>query len=503
MFVGKLKSIAFSLGTGGLLLIGLLLLLNEAPQKARAEPGTWFVVPSGAGDCSQGDPCSLQAALSAANDGDAIYMGQGTYTGAGAAVITITEDITLYGGWDGAPSGAPHRDPVLYPATLDGQNARRVVYISGPAAPVLDGLVITAGEAEGLGGDGSSDAGGGIYGAYANPLINDCTIIDNSAGPASAAHEGTGGGLFLRGGDARLENSRIISNTARWGGGARLIAGEPVLRHNLFLSNTSLFGGGVYLMAGRGVVEDNRFQGNTGDRGGAIYLSTASSAVKRNLIRGNSGRYGGGIGINGGSPFVSGNRILENLASHGGAVNIEYSESRLENNFIADNEAAEGAGVRVRKGPVVLRHNTLASNTGADGVGVLVETDASVVLTNTILVSHTVGIRVTAGSTATLEATLWYDNGLDTGGAGAISTGTLNVYEDPAFVDPVAWDYHLTEGSPAIDAGVYAGVTTDIDGEPRGISPDIGADEYITTYSTWLPLVLRLSEGLVLGSQGP
>jgi hypothetical protein len=46
-------------------------------------------------------------------------------------------------------------------------------------------------------------------------------------------------------------------------------------------------------------------------------------------------------------------------------------------------------------------------------------------------------------------------------------------------------------------------VTTDIDGEPRGISPDIGADEYITTYSTWLPLVLRLSEGLVLGSQGP
>jgi hypothetical protein len=52
-----------------------------------------------------------------------------------------------------------------------------------------------------------------------------------------------------------------------------------------------------------------------------------------------------------------------------------------------------------------------------------------VAVTNTILVSHTVGIRVTAGNTATLEATLWgsgpWANDTDWGGAGTVITGTL------------------------------------------------------------------------------
>lgn len=71
---------------------------------------------------------------------------------------------------------------------------------------------------------------------------------------------------------------------------------------------------------------------------------------------------------------------------------------------------------------------------------------------------------------------------------------------DPAFVainsltgDPkLDTTYHLQGGSAAIDAGVDAGVTTDIDGESRVdyAPPDIGADEF-TTYHIYLPLVLR------------
>lgn len=98
----------------------------------------------------------------------------------------------------------------------------------------------------------------------------------------------------------------------------------------------------------------------------------------------------------------------------------------------------------------------------------------------------------TTGSTTTLEATLWYGNGSDAGGGGYIFTGTVNVYDDPAFVDPSAWDYHLTAGSAAIDAGVDAGVTTDIDGDPRpiGAGVDIGADEY-RRYTIYLPIVMK------------
>ncbi|MBN1810734.1 MAG: hypothetical protein JXA14_02750 [Anaerolineae bacterium] len=106
----------------------------------------------------------------------------------------------------------------------------------------------------------------------------------------------------------------------------------------------------------------------------------------------------------------------------------------------------------------------------------------TLVLTNTIIAGHSsVGITVTAGSTATLEATLWYNSGPDTGGGGNIEIDAGNIYKDPAFADPTTRDYHLTFDSPAVDAGVNAGVTTDIDGDtrpwPTGGPCDIGADE--------------------------
>jgi hypothetical protein len=60
------------------------------------------------------------------------------------------------------------------------------------------------------------------------------------------------------------------------------------------------------------------------------------------------------------------------------------------------------------------------------------------------------------------------------------------------FVNPSVWNYHLTVGSAAIDAGVDAGVTTDIDGDtrPQGNGYDIGADEFRQWY-VYLPLVMK------------
>ena len=119
-------------------------------------------------------------------------------------------------------------------------------------------------------------------------------------------------------------------------------------------------------------------------------------------------------------------------------------------------------------------------------------------MTNTILVDQTVGINVQSGSTATLEATLWgsgaWANGTDWTGGGTIGT-TVNLWGDPDFVDPDAGDYHIGPNSDAIDQGLDAGVTNDIDYHPRPYQePDIGADEYWPPGALkfiYLPIIIR------------
>ena len=64
---------------------------------------------------------------------------------------------------------------------------------------------------------------------------------------------------------------------------------------------------------------------------------------------------------------------------------------------------------------------------------------------------------------------------------------------NPLTGDPkLSATYHLQSGSAAIDAGVDAGVTTDLDGEarPNGAAPDIGADEFVV-YDIFLPAIVR------------
>ncbi len=55
-----------------------------------------------------------------------------------------------------------------------------------------------------------------------------------------------------------------------------------------------------------------------------------------------------------------------------------------------------------------------------------------------------------------------------------------DVTGDPAFVNPAAGNYHIGQSSAAMDRGVDASVTADIDGEarPQGSGYALGADEW-------------------------
>jgi uncharacterized repeat protein (TIGR01451 family) len=357
------------------------------------------------------------------------------------------------------------------------------LYLVGSDA-TLSGNTITGNR----GSNGAEGYGAGVY-LYLSPATLDGNTITGNTG--SIGGGGAGGGLFLKQSDALISANQVVSNTSSttfWG-----------------------HGGGIYLQNSRATVSGNTVQGNTGTTtlgygyGGGIRLDHSSDTLAGNKIIGNTASKGhgagGGLCIEYGAPTLTGNVIISNtvapgsswIEGHGGGLCIKTTPAvTLTNNLVTDNYSPDqGSGLWFDgslASPTTgrLRHNTIADNYGCS-TGVYVAGDTTLVMTNTIVAGHDdpsmVAIEAaSAQSTVMLEGTLWYDNSTDTGGPGTILIGTVNVYDNPAFASPAAWDYHLTAGSAAIDEGVDAGVTTDIDGQPRpnpdtGL-PDLGADEY-------------------------
>jgi len=515
MNLSKYKHIVSSLVTGGLLLVGLFLLLNGTPQIVRADTGGLFVTPGGSGDCSQGNPCDLQTALGMASDGDTIYIGEGVYTGSGAAVVTITRSLTLYGGWDGTTTTPPVRDPDAHPTTMDGEGARRGVYVSGDITVALVGFTVTNGVAP--------IKGAGLYSNNAHLTLRGMTFYSNVIS-TTVTGSPYGGGAMVEGGTLQVEASTFRANSVR--GEGYSTGGGLVISHtltatvvdSLFRDNDAWDTSGLYFWSPHAgdnaplTVRRSRFVGNgrgnspgfaSGGYSGAMKIVNANALVEDNIVEQNEFANGtGAVSVLYSDLFMARNIISDNTSLSGASgLDLYYLSSpfTLTNNVIVDNQSTyywtEHACVHIISSDGQMLHNTIARNDNT--YGVRIEGNATVALTNTILVSHTVGITVSEASTATLEGTLWgsgaWSNGTDWGGDGTIVTGTVNIWGDPAFVSPDRGDYHIGPGSAARDAGVNAGVTGDIDGDarPQGSSYDIGADEYTQKWDIYLPLVVK------------
>jgi hypothetical protein len=266
-------------------------------------------------------------------------------------------------------------------------------------------------------------------------------------------------------------------------------------------------GGGLYAVAAHPTISACQAYGNatTGYGGGILLDGSSDATVANSTVYSNTALSGGGIGVNL-SPRarLAGNQVRGNTAStYGGGLYVASSVSvTMINNIVADNRlggSLDGAGIFARDSAnLQMVHTTIARNSGANGQGVYIVRSAgtaSARLTNTILVSHTVGIRVTgSGARADLRATLWGDgpwsNGTEheEGPDGTVSRN-YDVYGLPHFVDADGGDYHVTIDSAAKGEGLPTFVTTDIDGQPRHDPATLGADEpYLFVY---LPLVLR------------
>jgi hypothetical protein len=347
--------------------------------------------------------------------------------------------------------------------------------------------------------------GGGLF-----VIDSDGAMVTNNVLTANSADASGGGLFFYRSDGLEVSENVVVLNAAGTNGGGMYFryCDQALVHSNMIWANRTLDladgdGGGIHYADGvsstfaANVINEN----TTPDDGGGMNIQqTTNITLTGNHIAGNqagittTANAGGGISIvwNSSDVYLMGNTVYGNVSAAGGGVGMANNcYARMGNNIFTGNwSEISGAALWMNNGnSAELYHNTIANNAGIAGSAGIDIRGSTLVLTNTILTSHTIGIRVDGSSAAMLDTTLWHATYTETTGAGSVVSAT-NYHGDPAFVDGEGGDCHITLGSAAINQARDIGVVTDIDNQQRPLgAPDIGADEFMLFIH--LPLVVR------------
>ena len=235
------------------------------------------------------DQPTIQAAINASRNGDAVLVAAGTYfeninfMGKAITVKSVSgAKLTIIDGGNLAPvatfSSGETIKSVLKGFTLQNGNATLNsrydgggVYIAGSSPKIVSNFIQK---------NAACDGGGGVYVGFGSPVIQSNTIQNNRQSGCSG---GIGGGGIAVGGAA---SAQIIGNVIQnnsWGsagGGITLFAaGTPLLKNNIIRGNSSSGsqGGGIWIVnQSDAVIVQNLIYNNTAAQGGGIYLGTPS-----------------------------------------------------------------------------------------------------------------------------------------------------------------------------------------------------------------------------------
>jgi probable HAF family extracellular repeat protein/predicted outer membrane repeat protein len=219
------------------------------------------------------------------------------------ATFQLINSVVVKGGYAGFGKPEPNaRNVEAYQTILTGdlndddrtdfvnndENSYHVVTGSGTdETAVLDGFVITGGNADGLDSNGS---GGGMYNNSGSPTLTNCTFVGNWADSA-------GGGIYNRFSAPMLTNCTFIGNSASHGGVIYNYYGDPMLTNCTFSNNSAQGNGGgmrnsVY---SHPVLINCMFISNSADKGGGIYNSSNPTLFNCTFSENSAETYGGGI----------------------------------------------------------------------------------------------------------------------------------------------------------------------------------------------------------------
>lgn len=297
---------------------------------AAVQAATITVCPDGC------DHATISAAILAADEGDTVLVGAGTYRenialdrsirvrgvsstativdggGAGAVfwvtqgVVATISDMTITGGRRDAGAG------ILNQGALNLRDA----VVSGNAAP-----------------EGENTFGGGVYNYGGALSIRSVTFEDNEAGY---------GGAILNAGTLVVGRATLRNNTARAGGGAVYnYSGTALINNSVIVDNhTATRGGGAFFNAGALAIANSTVARNTSaEFGGAVFAQAGGVYVTNSTFSANDGAYGGGgIYLLQGEGAITSSTFFGNRGAVGGALNVQL-EGRLSilNTIVAQN----------------------------------------------------------------------------------------------------------------------------------------------------------------------
>ncbi len=441
---------------------------------------------------------------------DGMTIQRGNFdTGSGAGINILTGTVKL------------HNVKVLSNTAADGAGISYMQEITVPSTQLPPQLilenVVLRGNAISNGGHGAALAVQGMNvvvtgsvvsnnqaadGAVIDARASNLTLGNSTVSDTSGKGISTGTGLFIA-------SNNLIQNNL--GAGVVLSNSDAILSNNLIAANQSLAGegGGIAISSvctGTINLQGNVIRNNVARVGGGIGGRAFGLALSNNTIEDNRAiESGGGVQFakevalgNCVSPAIalSANRVQSNTAPQAGAIFIDTGVLvQAQNDLVAGNVTTgfQTASVHVNLGRLEVLHWTVVDN-GRYGFSTspASSNQASIGITNTIITGHSVG---GASGNSSVDHTLFYQNGSTCTG-GATCTNALN--GDPKFYWPQLKDYHICQGSPALDQAAASGVNTDFDNEtrPQGAAPDIGADEWDEVNcriirSTFIPILLR------------
>ena len=453
---------------------------------------------------------SISNAIAAAVSGDHILMSTGIFY---ETVFVSSNELSFRGGydenlidWDGGET------------VIDGQGGGTTFWIADSSTRV-EHVTITKGVAL---------AGGGVLLHRSAGEFVDVQIVSNFAS--------WGGGMFVGVfATATVHGmSMIYTNTSLFDGGGITVDGRLNIQDGgvEIKGNVSGMGGGVFARSGSRVgmlntiISENTASSNLVEDacGGGLYATNADVNLQRCSFINNRADYqGGGCAVRNSTltmtntlPYYSVSNewpqlIADNYAGDsGGALLLVDSSAFFKHMAVIANRSDVGPGIHVVAAEVELQHVLVANNRspGYDVVGFYVNS-TGICSFCTIVDDGTSSYGVGGGesdlymyysivyghSFYNISTSFMYNVVVAYSDVGGGFTGTGNIDADPLLMS----NYHLSEGSPCIDAGTPAvGTEVDIDGEPLTGIFDFGFDEFVDTDGDRMPDIVETGSGIYI-----